>query len=202
MSQSVGRVGDPELVVLLDADGRATGTADKATVHGAQTPLHLAFSAYLFDDEGRLLLTQRAASKATFPGIWTNSVCGHPAPGESPAQAVTRRAETELGLQVRGLRLVLPQFSYRAEMHGVVEHELCPVFVGWLGPHAALDLHEDEVDDHQWVGWGELSQAVLDGRRDVSPWCRDQVAQLVALGDDPHGWPEADPALLPPAARG
>lgn len=191
----------PELVVLLDPQGRATGTADKALVHGADTPLHLAFSAYLFDDEGRLLLTQRAAAKRTFPGVWTNSVCGHPAPGEPPALAVTRRAESELGLTVSSLRLVLPQFSYRAEMLGVVEHELCPVYVGWLAPHPGLAPSADEVGDHEWVDWARLSAEVLSGRREVSPWCRKQVEQLVALGDDPREWPEADPALLPPAAR-
>jgi len=122
--------GPEELVVLVSADGHATGTAPKATVHHADTPLHLAFSAYLFDDRGSLLVTRRALSKATFPGIWTNSACGHPAPGEPVEDAVLRRARDELGLGVRDLRLVLPRFSYRAEMDGTVEWELCPVLAG------------------------------------------------------------------------
>ena len=62
-----------ELVVLVSPDGRAIGTAPKATVHHADTPLHLAFSVYLYDDSGSLLVTQRALGKATFPGVWTNS---------------------------------------------------------------------------------------------------------------------------------
>ena len=190
-----------ELVVLLDDEGRVAGTADKAVVHGPDTPLHLAFSAYLFDDDGRLLVTRRALGKRTFPGVWTNSVCGHPAPGEALPDAVRRRATRELGLRVTSLRLVLPRFAYRAEMDGVVELEQCPVYAGRLAPDGAVTLAADEVDDAEWVGWAEFSADVLAGTRAVSTWCREQVPQLVALGSDPHRWPEADDRLLPPAAR-
>ena len=82
-----------ELVVLVDDEGRQVGTAAKASVHTAETPLHLGFSCYLFDDAGRVLLTRRALNKKTWPGVWTNSVCGHPAPDEEPEDAVRRRAE-------------------------------------------------------------------------------------------------------------
>ncbi|MEP6649993.1 MAG: isopentenyl-diphosphate Delta-isomerase [Lapillicoccus sp.] len=190
-----------ELVVLLDDDGRATGTADKALVHGADTPLHLAFSAYLFDEGGRLLVTRRAVDKRTFPGVWTNSVCGHPAPGEALPTAVRRRAVRELGVQVTSLRLVLPRFAYRAEMDGVVELEQCPVYAGWLTAGARPALAPDEVEDVEWVAWPDFSADVLAGTRDVSNWCAEQVPQLVALGADPHRWPEAHDRLLPPAAR-
>ncbi|MEO7752220.1 MAG: isopentenyl-diphosphate Delta-isomerase [Terracoccus sp.] len=195
-------VGDVvELVVLLSDDGHAVGTAPKATVHDAHTPLHLAFSLYLFDEADRLLVTRRALDKVTFPGVWTNTACGHPAPGERLEEAAARRARDELGLDVGSdeLRLVLPQFAYRAEMDGVVENELCPVFVGRVGGSPDTAPHPAEVASTEWVPWADFSRDVLAGERTVSLWCGLQVAALTTLGGGPADWPDGDPALLPPA---
>jgi isopentenyl-diphosphate delta-isomerase type 1 len=186
-------------VVLLDDTGAPVGQAPKSVVHHDDTPLHLAFSCYVVDPDGRLLVTTRAASKPSFPGVVTNTVCGHPRPGEDLAEAVRRRARSELGVDVRDLRLVLPDFRYRAVMNGLVEHELCPVFVGFVdSPTTAPD--PDEVDDARWVPWAEFRSDVLAGRRTVSPWCAEQVPLLDALGPDPHAWPAGSRAGLPPAA--
>ncbi|MCY7402392.1 MAG: isopentenyl-diphosphate Delta-isomerase [Nocardioides sp.] len=184
-----------EHVVLLDEDGRATGTAEKAGVHHADTPLHLAFSCYLFNDAGQVLVTQRALTKRTFPGVWTNSCCGHPAAGETLEDAVRRRVGQELGTELAGLTLLLPRFRYRAEHDGVVENEMCPVFVatvsGPLQPDAA------EVGDVSWEPWTDFRAGVLDGSREVSTWCREQVTQLP---EDPLTAPAASRNDLPRAA--
>jgi isopentenyl-diphosphate delta-isomerase len=185
-----------ELVVLLDEDGRAVGTADKALVHDADTALHLAFSCYLFDADGAVLVTQRALHKRTFPGVWSNACCGHPAPGEALDDAVRRRVRQELGTDVTDLRLVLPRFRYRAEQDGVVENEMCPVFVGTAVGVVAPD--PEEVAAAVWEPWPAFRAAVLDGSREVSSWCREQVAQLPEHARLAPAAPWDD---LPPAAR-
>jgi isopentenyl-diphosphate Delta-isomerase len=174
-----------ERVVLLDDDGRSIGTALKGEVHHRRTPLHLAFSCYIFDPAGRrLLLTRRALHKRTWPGVWTNSCCGHPAPGEPVEEAVVRRVAQELGAELTGLRLLLPDFRYRAVMEdGTVENELCPVYVATCPDPRALSPDPDEVDSVEWVDWRDFRADVLAGRREVSPWC---VAQIAAIPDDPQ----------------
>ncbi len=185
-----------ESVVLLDEQGRAIGTADKRSVHHTDTPLHLAFSCYIFDDHGSVLVTQRALDKRTFPGVWTNGCCGHPAPGEPLAEAVRRRVHQELGLRIEGLRLLLPRFRYRAVMAGTVENEMCPVFVATTSDAVRPD--PVEVAQTRWEPWAEFRRDVLDGSRPVSHWCREQVAQLPV---DPLSAPAAADEDLPPAAR-
>src|SRR5688500_14251219 len=114
---------DEERIVLVDENNREIGVAPKLASHHAQTPLHRAFSCFVFNGRGEFLLTQRSLSKKVFPGIWTNSCCGHPAPGETTEDAVRRRLFDELGMTPQRLELVLPDFRYRAEMNGIVENE-------------------------------------------------------------------------------
>jgi isopentenyl-diphosphate delta-isomerase type 1 len=186
-------------VVLVDEGGAPIGQGRKSAIHHDDTPLHLAFSCYVLDPAGRLLVTTRAASKPSFPGVVTNTVCGHPTPGEDLAQAVRRRARSELGVEVGDLRLVLPEFRYRAQMNGIVENEVCPVFVGWATNDSTAPDPE-EVDDVQWVPWEQFRDEVLEGVRTVSPWATEQVPLLAALGPDPRSWPAGSRAALPPAA--
>lgn len=185
-----------ESVVLLDEEGNAIGERDKREAHHAETPLHLAFSCYVFDGDGNVLVTQRALHKQTWPGVWTNTCCGHPGPGEPMADAVRRRLHQELGATVTDLRLVLPRFRYRAELDGVVENEMCPVFVATVDGPVRPD--PDEVAEALWEPWADFRRGVLDGSREISPWCRDQVAQLPA---DPTSAAHASYDELPPAAR-
>lgn len=190
----------PELVVLVDDAGHAVGTAAKAVVHHTATPLHLAFSCYLFDGAGRLLLTRRALDKPTWPGAWTNSFCGHPAPGEDLAEAVRRRAGQELGTRLADLRLALPAFRYDATMpSGVRENELCPVFTAITVDEVRAD--PAEVAEWAWVDWAGFRDDVLAGRRVVSPWAERQVRDLAAAEVSPGVFAVASADDLPPAAR-
>ena len=193
---STGRRQREELVVLLTPDGRPCGTARKSEVHQATTPYHLAFSCYVFDADGSVLVTRRATHKTTWPGVWTNSCCGHPAPGEPLVDAVRRRVGQELGVTLDRVELVLPRFRYRAVMGGVVENEMCPVFVATTSDAVRPD--PEEVAGAVWEPWAEFRAGVLDGTRAISPWCREQVAQLPA---DPLRATAGSVDDLPPAAR-
>jgi isopentenyl-diphosphate delta-isomerase len=173
-----------ELVVLLDDAGRSIGTAPKSQVHHGGTPLHLAFSCYLFDDAGRVLLTRRALDKQAFPGIWTNSFCGHPAPGESLDDAVVRRARDELGVDVVDVHCVLPDFRYHAiDADGVAENEVCPVFCARAVGSVTAD--PNEIMDTAWVAWDQL-RAAVEFPWAISPWAIEQVPLLDAAGIGPR----------------
>ena len=165
-----------ELVILLDEEGAPIGTADKATVHTADTPLHLAFSCHIFNEHGQVLVTRRALSKKTWPGVWTNSACGHPGPGESMEDAIRRRARHELGLELENISEALPDFRYRAvDASGIVENEICPVFVA----RASSDPSplDDEVCEWNWVDPEALQGSVRQTPFAFSPWLVDQMNQ-------------------------
>ena len=173
------------MVVLLDERGRPCGERDKSTVHDSHTPLHLAFSCYVVGDDGRLLLTRRALDKRTWPGVWSNACCGHPRPGETLREAVSRHLADELGLRPASLVMAIPDFAYRAEMaDGTVEHELCPVVIarggGWLSPHPS------EVDAVDWIEWSDLTRRACHEPESLSPWSVEQIGQLARLDWSPH----------------
>ena len=170
---------DEDHVILLDSDGSPRGLAPRATVHSIDTPLHLAFSCHLVREDGAVLLTRRALSKRTWPGVWTNAFCGHPRQGESLEEAISRHASGELGLQVREVRPVLPDFRYRAvDASGIVENEICPVFTAI--PQGQPVPSPEEVMDLRWVTADELAALARLAPWTLSPWA---VAQLEQLGD-------------------
>ena len=180
-----------EHVVLLDSTGRAAGTMPKTSVHGPSTPLHLAFSCYVVHPGGGgVLLAQRAHSKATWPGVWSNACCGHPAADESLEAAVARRLEQELGLRPRRVALLLPDFTYRAAMpDGTIEHEVCPVFVAEVLGAPCPDPRE--VADLAWISWPALVARAECEPASLSPWSVEQIRLLHASGWAPGSWPDA-----------
>jgi len=168
-----------QLVVLLDQNRKPIGQEPKSSVHSADTPLHLAFSLYLFDESDRLLMTRRALTKATWPGVWTNTCCGHPMPGELIQEAVHRRLGAELHLGVAQLRCVLPEFAYRArDASGVWENEVCPVFIGSVVSADDLRPNTDEAVDWVWTPWAALVDAMTAAPFAFSPWSVEQVGLM------------------------
>jgi isopentenyl-diphosphate delta-isomerase len=168
---------DLEQVVLVDEAGTPIGTADKTAVHSTETPLHLAFSCHVYDREGRVLVTRRSLAKFTWPGVWTNSFCGHPAPGESFETAISRRARHELGISLTAIEVVLPGFRYRAvDASGIVENEICPVYRAVTMD--AVTANPEEVAEFEWVDPTTLGTAVQAAPYAFSPWLGLQLEQL------------------------
>lgn len=178
-----GSSNQQELVVLLDAEGRPCGTAPKQDVHHGDTPLHLAFSCYVLDAEGKILVTRRALTKTAWPGVWTNSFCGHPGPGEDMVDALRRRSQWELGINISSVELRLPGFKYRAvDAGGIVENEVCPVFTAVTQDMVAP--RQSEVCEYQWVSVPGLLVAAESAPWAFSPWL---VLQLKELGSTLSG---------------
>src|SRR3954463_13685798 len=104
-----------DYVILVDKNNKSLGTMEKLSAHSDKTPLHRAFSLFLFNNKKELLLQQRSFTKKTWPGVWTNSVCGHPKLYERPIAASRRRLSYELGLQNVRIEMAIPNYRYRAE---------------------------------------------------------------------------------------
>ena len=169
-------------VTLLAEDGTAVGVLPKSEVHTTDTPLHLAFSCYVQDREGRLLVTRRALGKRTWPGVWTNSFCGHPQPGEDMIDAVRRRGADELGIRVTDIRLALPDYRYRAvDASGIVENEVCPVHVAVVDEQPSAN--PDEVAEWEWVDVDDLLAAGVRTPFAFSPWLAEQLPLLRRHGE-------------------
>jgi len=170
-----------DLVVLLDDAGEAIGTAPKSSVHGTDTALHLAFSCHVRNAEGRVLVTRRALGKTTWPGVWSNSFCGHPRPAEPVVAAVHRRAEHELGITITDLELALPLFRYRAtDANGIVEHEVCPVYLAYTEDEP--EPNPREVSEARWVDPADLAASLAATPWAFSPWLVLQAQQLRLFG--------------------
>ncbi len=167
-----------ELIVLVDSDGKPIGTAPKLPTHHAKTPLHLAFSVYIFDENGKFLVTQRANTKKVWGGVWTNSCCGHPLPKESFEQAIERRCQFELGLKVSNIVNIVPRYVYQTPPYrGIIEHEFCPIFLAQAV--STITPNPDEVASYQWVSWNQYMDSLREDTHGVySWWSKDQLQHI------------------------
>ena len=165
-----------EQVILVDEQNNPIGAADKETVHTKDTPLHRAFSLFLFNDKKQLLVTKRASTKKTFAGVWTNSVCGHVSPEEKTIDAVKRRVHEELQIHATDIHEVAP-YRYRfADINGIVENEICPIFIGSTNEDPTLE--KSEVEEYKWVDWNEFLETIKNNPGSYSPWSEEEAVIL------------------------
>lgn len=164
-------------VILVDLADRPIGIASKLAVH-RDGRLHRAFSVFVFDPRGRLLLQRRASGKYHSGGLWSNTCCGHPGPGEATADAAARRLREEMGfdcaLQPAGA------IVYRAEVAaGLWEHEYDHLFTGTYKGDPRPD--PQEVEDWRWVAIDELSLELRESPASFTAWFEPALRKIREL---------------------
>ena len=163
-------------VILVDEEDREVGTAPKLRAH-REGWLHRAFSVFLFNSRGELLLQRRADDKYHSAGLWSNTCCSHPRPGEETDAAARRRLGEEMGLSAP----LLPVFDFRyraAFADGLWEHELDHVYIG----RSDADPHPDPAEVAGWR-WASVDAVVREMERDpeaFTVWFREPFEELVA----------------------
>ena len=158
---------EAEELILVDADDNETGYSSKAECHDGPGKLHRAFSVFLFNDAGELLLQQRAASKRLWPGYWSNTCCSHPRRGESMEVATRRRLRDELNIDAN-LEFVY-KFQYQAEFgQAGSENELCHVFVGRVT--AEIEPNQHEISAIRFASKDELDAELKSSPELFTPW--------------------------------
>lgn len=166
---------DSEELILVDADDHAIGHENKALCHDGHGILHRAFSLFVFNGQGELLLQQRAADKRLWPGYWANSCCSHPRLGESVEQASGRRLREELGIGC-DMSFVY-KFIYQADYQDLgAEHELCHVYVGQSDD--PVRPNRTEVGDWRFVAPEALDQELADHPERFTPWLQMEWREL------------------------
>ncbi len=180
---------DDEPLILVDGDDQPVGQASKTDCHAGGGLLHRAFSVFLFDDAGRMLIQQRGADKRLWPKFWSNACCSHPRVGEQLDDAVARRLREELGTTAT-LRHVFA-FEYRARYGNVgSEHELCHVYLGRF--HDALTPNATEIAATKVIEVDAFEAHLRAEPERYTPWFKLEWERIRA-----EHWPSVA-RLLPP----
>ena len=160
---------ESELLILVDQDDNTVGFLDKAACHDGKGLLHRAFSVFILNSQGEILLQRRSLGKRLWGGFWSNSCCSHPRKGESVVDAAKRRCQEELGIKV-DLRF-LYKFSYEAKFENAgSENELCHVLVG----HSEMEpsINRNEILEWRWISRKDLDKELLYQGAHYTPWLK------------------------------
>lgn len=165
-----------EYVVLVNREDKELGLMEKQQAHVAGL-LHRAFSVFVFNSKGELMLQQRAASKYHSPTLWTNTCCSHPRENETYEQAAHRRMEEEMGFDC-DLSYKF-HFIYRANLdNGLTEHELDHVFIGTYDGEPKMNT--EEVMAYRWVEMDELKKDMQKNPQNYTAWFKIIFDQYIS----------------------
>ena len=160
---------EAELLILVDSEDQSIGELDKASCHNGEGKLHRAFSLFVLNSKGQILLQKRAKNKRLWGGYWSNSCCSHPRVGESMVDAVVRRSEQELGLAVDAKFVY--KFEYSAKFgEAGSERELCSIYVAQTSDEPVFNT--EEISACRWVSPAKLAKALVDNADHYTPWLK------------------------------
>jgi len=167
-----------EFVILVDENDNELGSMEKIEAH-EKAVLHRAFSIFIFNDKGQMMLQQRALSKYHSPGLWTNTCCSHPRPGETLEEATQRRIVEEMGFSCEMDEVL--SFIYKAPFdHGLTEHELDHVFIGKYKDDPVIN--PDEVEAWKWVELSDLLRDVEENPDKYTVWFKIALKEMQERG--------------------
>ncbi|HEY1017669.1 MAG TPA: isopentenyl-diphosphate Delta-isomerase [Sediminibacterium sp.] len=172
-----------EQVILVDEQDVLTGTMEKMAAH-EKAVLHRAFSVFIFNAQGEMLLQQRAREKYHSGGLWTNSCCSHPRPGEETLAAATRRLREELGFETPLEKIF--DFVYKADFdNGLTEHEFDHVFVGYYD--GEINPDKKEVSDYVYLPMQQIEKALQTEPATYTAWFHIAFPKVL------HWWKQLQP---------
>ena len=162
------------LVILVDEHDNQTGVIDKLSAH-QKGLLHRAFSIFIFNSKGEILLQKRSSGKYHSPGLWTNTCCSHPLPQEDILSAANRRLKEEMGMKCE-LKTVF-SFIYHVQLdQGMTEHEFDHVLIGYADIKPILNL--EEAEDYKYVSTQQVIQDILNNPNDFTEWFKIAINKL------------------------
>jgi isopentenyl-diphosphate delta-isomerase len=166
---------DNDSLILVNEHDQEIGFKDKSSCHQGQGTLHRAFSVFIFNDQGELLLQRRSEQKRLWPLYWSNSCCSHPRQGEQIEQAAFRRIVEELGIECP--LHYLYKFQYQAQFDETgAEHELCSVFIGSSNHPISVNLNE--IAEWRYISLTQLNHELISQPQEFTPWFKLEWQQL------------------------
>lgn len=162
-------------VVLVDQEDREIGQLEKKEAHLGSGCLHRAFSVFIFNNRGELLVQKRAANKMLWPSYWSNACCSHPEPGEEVIAAGQRRLQEELRFSCPLEKVGFLIYSARFQDVGS-ENELCHVLVGHYD--GAVNPDPAEIEEIQWMLPSQIREEIKKEPNKWTPWFKMEMGKF------------------------
>ena len=172
-----------EYVILVNQQDEQIGTQEKLQAHQLGN-LHRAFSIFIFNTKGEMLLQQRALSKYHTGGLWTNTCCSHPRPGEIVEDAAHRRLQEEMGFDCKLEKAFSFIYQIKFDKDGLYEHEYDHVFIGTYDDQP--QINPEEVHAFRWISMDDLAQEIKDHPQQFTYWFLVALEKLIPYLKESH----------------